>query len=235
MTRSMWATSALALTALLALPSQSQAQRYGMGVGGAPRGGVYFGSGPGYYGPGGNYGSGAYYRPGYDGGYNNGGFYRGPAYAPNAWNNAGQTWYPNSYYNSETYQPAPNYTLSNQPANASQSYYYGPNSPTTSTDPSVAHVRVQVPTAAEVWFDGQATKQQGAERVFVSPSLKSDTAYLYEIQARWMDNGKPVTSTKSVRVQAGKWATVDFNNAAADAAPRAKDPARRTPPADDMP
>lgn len=77
-----------------------------------------------------------------------------------------------------------------------------------------AHVRVLVPSGAEVWFDGSKTTQAGNSREYVSPSLAPDTTYSYEVRARWMDNGKPVEETRKVMVRAGSQATVDFTQPA---------------------
>jgi uncharacterized protein (TIGR03000 family) len=67
-----------------------------------------------------------------------------------------------------------------------------------------AVVLVTVPEGAEVWFDGNPTRQTGAERKFSSPPLEPGNAYHYEVRARWLVNGKPVEQTQVVGVQAGE-------------------------------
>jgi uncharacterized protein (TIGR03000 family) len=76
-------------------------------------------------------------------------------------------------------------------------------------DPS-AHLSVRVPADAEIWVDGVATKQTGAERQFVSPPLEAGQEYSYELKARWIENGREIVQTRRIPVVAGLWKTVDF-------------------------
>src|SRR5262249_38838927 len=63
-------------------------------------------------------------------------------------------------------------------------------------------IDVRVPTGAMIWFDGAATTQTGSLRRFVSPPLKPDTDYVYWVKARWQEDGRDVTRTREVTVQA---------------------------------
>jgi uncharacterized protein (TIGR03000 family) len=77
---------------------------------------------------------------------------------------------------------------------------------------NLARVRVMVPSDAKVWFDGKATRQEGADRRFESPALTPGRAYSYEVKAQWRDrDGKEVTRTRRVDVSANSNLTVDFN------------------------
>jgi uncharacterized protein (TIGR03000 family) len=79
-----------------------------------------------------------------------------------------------------------------------------------------ARVKVTLPDAdARVWFEGQLTKQHGTERGFVSPQLDAGQEYVYDVRARWTENGREVERTRSVRVRADGTATVDFTASAA--------------------
>jgi uncharacterized protein (TIGR03000 family) len=74
----------------------------------------------------------------------------------------------------------------------------------------VALITVEVPADAEVWIEGQQTKQTGASRQFVSPPIDKGRDYEYRIRARWKEDGKVVEQTKQITVFAGDNFTVGF-------------------------
>jgi uncharacterized protein (TIGR03000 family) len=76
--------------------------------------------------------------------------------------------------------------------------------------PVVVTIRVPSPDA-EVWFDGQRTRQEGAQRLFESPALHPGK-YSYQIRAKWRQNGKNMEETRTVQVQPGDRVTVDFTS-----------------------
>jgi uncharacterized protein (TIGR03000 family) len=81
----------------------------------------------------------------------------------------------------------------------------------TTTQPSGAvTVTVHVPADADVWFDGDATKQQGEWREFASPPLTPGKDYSYDVRARWTVGGKAVDQTRTVVVHANDKVEVDF-------------------------
>jgi uncharacterized protein (TIGR03000 family) len=243
----------LATVVLLASPAPSPAQRIGVSFGDG-RGGISFGSGGtgfyygnspysgyrydrygypgygGYYGNYSGYGYGStYYNPGYSGYRNWGSYpgyygyssdYRSPAYSSGSYNFPAGTYYQSAY-------PS-NYATPMAASSADQA------------NSTAATVRVQVPANAQVWFGDHQTQQTGPNRLFVSPPLQANRDYSYTLRARWMDNGREVDRTRTVKVQPG--ATVDVNflqgndtetNDAVPPAPRpAQDPA---PPAKTRP
>jgi uncharacterized protein (TIGR03000 family) len=73
-----------------------------------------------------------------------------------------------------------------------------------------AYITVRVPPGAELWFDGLKMAPTGHVRVFHSPPLTPRVRYVYEIRARWLENGRPITQTQSVAVYAGEPVDVDF-------------------------
>jgi len=78
-----------------------------------------------------------------------------------------------------------------------------------------ASVNVKVPDGkAEVWFGGLKTRQTGKFREFVTPSLRSDETYRYDVKAQWTEDGRAVTRTQSIHVRPGREVTVDFTNPA---------------------
>jgi uncharacterized protein (TIGR03000 family) len=61
-----------------------------------------------------------------------------------------------------------------------------------------------------VWFQNQATTEQGMQRLFHSPALTPNQNFTYTIKARWMENGQAVNQERRVNVQAGQSITVSF-------------------------
>jgi uncharacterized protein (TIGR03000 family) len=85
-----------------------------------------------------------------------------------------------------------------------------------------AQITVVVPADAEVFFDGEATVQRGAERVFISPPLPAGKTFHYELNARWKEGDKPVDHKRRIDVTAGGKVRVDFTTAAPVADDKAK-------------
>jgi len=87
-------------------------------------------------------------------------------------------------------------------------YSYGAYAP--SAPGNRARIRLIVPAGAKVWFGNTATQQTAPARHFESPELTPGKDYVYDITARWTENGKEVTRTRHVGVSAGSSVTVDF-------------------------
>lgn len=69
---------------------------------------------------------------------------------------------------------------------------------------NAALVDMHVPANAEVWFSGEKTSQNGAERSFVTPALDQGRRYAYQIKVRWTDkDGKTVEREQKVPVRPG--------------------------------
>jgi uncharacterized protein (TIGR03000 family) len=68
----------------------------------------------------------------------------------------------------------------------------------------VAYLCVLVPDGAQVWLEGQPTQQTGTVRWYVSPSLPPGIPHVYEVRARWTDQGKDVEQTQQVIIRAGE-------------------------------
>jgi uncharacterized protein (TIGR03000 family) len=93
------------------------------------------------------------------------------------------------------------------------SYYYTPAPQ--SVAENMARIRVFVPADAKVWIDGQETTQTGTDRLFESPPLAPDRAFTYNLKTTWRGpDGKEITLTRQVGVQANACATVDFTQPA---------------------
>jgi uncharacterized protein (TIGR03000 family) len=73
-----------------------------------------------------------------------------------------------------------------------------------------AQVTVVVPADAELYFDGDLTRQRGSERRFVSPPLQIGRTYHYVILARWQQAGQTMEQTRRIAVTGGGTVRVDF-------------------------
>jgi uncharacterized protein (TIGR03000 family) len=83
-----------------------------------------------------------------------------------------------------------------------------------------ASVRVMVPTReAKVWFENEATKQQGTDRIYTSPPLEKGRPYHYTIKASWLENGREITREQTVPVRAGQEVVANFTEANDEFAP----------------
>jgi uncharacterized protein (TIGR03000 family) len=94
------------------------------------------------------------------------------------------------------------------PAGVSQSFY--PPATVTTSSAARAHVTVNVPAGAQVWFDNHLTTTSGSVRQFDSPVLTPGGRYGYVVRARWNENGREVTQTQQVAVTAGANVEVAF-------------------------
>jgi uncharacterized protein (TIGR03000 family) len=179
-------TVAFALGLLLLAPAMAHAQRRG---GGMQYGNYGYMPGYGVQGYGvqyGNYG----YMPGY--GVNP--YYGSSGYTVPQW--TGQT---NPYAYGQ-YNTLPSYDLSG----VTQAMYQSGNAP--------AYVRIFVPTPdAQVFFGDQSTQQTNTTvRDFVSPPLEPGKQFQYEIRATWKQGDQTKDEKRTVDVQAGGRAMVNF-------------------------
>jgi uncharacterized protein (TIGR03000 family) len=113
-------------------------------------------------------------------------------------------------YEAPPYFPTGASSSGSSGSSSDRSSYYSYGA-TSSPESESARLKMVLPDAsAEVWVEGQATKQRGTTRGFVSPALDADKSYAYEVKARWTVNGRPVEQTREVTVRAGVTVTVDF-------------------------
>lgn len=62
----------------------------------------------------------------------------------------------------------------------------------------------RLPENALLWVEGRLTRLRGPVRYFQSPSLVPGERYSYQVRAVWVENGRWVSQTLKVPVQAGK-------------------------------
>lgn len=73
-----------------------------------------------------------------------------------------------------------------------------------------AVITVNVPSSAQIWFDGVATKQTGSARTFVSPPLPAGRVFKYTILGRWVEDGQKIEQTRKIAVKGGDRITVNW-------------------------
>ena len=81
---------------------------------------------------------------------------------------------------------------------------------------------VRLPGDATLTIGGQSMTQRGSERTFVTPELAPGYQYSYQLEARWMEGGKEVKTTRTVEFSPGKTTVVDFLTKERVPAPRVK-------------
>ncbi len=92
-----------------------------------------------------------------------------------------------------------------------------PSFPQVQAVDNAAHVVVNVPADARVWFNDAPTRQTGICREFASPPIEPGRTYTYTIRASWAEDGRDVSQEQAVDVQAGGRAVVDFTRGVRDA------------------
>lgn len=80
--------------------------------------------------------------------------------------------------------------------------------PAPSQKPNVAILVARLPKEAPLWVEGALTTSKGWTRFFETPTLNAGKHYRYTVRAVWCEDGKWVSQTYSVPMQAGKVACV---------------------------
>ncbi len=71
---------------------------------------------------------------------------------------------------------------------------------------------IKAPTDVRIRVDGQDTPRTASEETFTTPELQPGRTYQYVVEAQALRDGKTLTSTKRVTVEAGRQSEVDFND-----------------------
>jgi uncharacterized protein (TIGR03000 family) len=77
---------------------------------------------------------------------------------------------------------------------------------------SPATVVIKAPTDASVLVDGQPTQRSAAEETFTTPALEPGKPYQYDFEVKAVRDGKTVSRSTRVIVEAGKRSEVDFSD-----------------------
>jgi uncharacterized protein (TIGR03000 family) len=70
--------------------------------------------------------------------------------------------------------------------------------------PMAAVLVFNLPEQAAVWVEGMQLPTGGQTCYFHSPALSPDKAYSYTVRADWLEDGRRVSQTTKVPVQAGQ-------------------------------
>jgi uncharacterized protein (TIGR03000 family) len=82
-------------------------------------------------------------------------------------------------------------------------------------DPNAVMLVAHLPADARFFVGGEPTTQTGTVRYFVSPALPPGKVFHYTVRVDWVENGKQVSQTERIPVQAGEIHCVDIVPAAA--------------------
>jgi uncharacterized protein (TIGR03000 family) len=72
-------------------------------------------------------------------------------------------------------------------------------------------VVVKLPADAKLFAQNKPTQSTGQLRRFVTPPLGQDAVFAYELKAELVRDGRTLTKTLHIRVQAGQQTTVEFS------------------------
>jgi uncharacterized protein (TIGR03000 family) len=86
--------------------------------------------------------------------------------------------------------------------------------------PAVARVTVVLPDSATLTVNGTAVSATRGTQTFETPSLEAGRRYFYTIKADLVRDGRTVSETRRVEVEAGKDVKVDFTPVAVRTARR---------------
>jgi uncharacterized protein (TIGR03000 family) len=77
---------------------------------------------------------------------------------------------------------------------------------------NTALIDIKVPPDAQIFFDDAQTRQTGAIRQFITPSLDPSKNFSYIVHARWKEGDRDMDDTRKVTVHAGARLRVDFTS-----------------------
>jgi uncharacterized protein (TIGR03000 family) len=86
----------------------------------------------------------------------------------------------------------------------------GKNGDKETTVPTRAKLLVEVPSDARLFIDDMPVKVPAGVRSFDTPPLEPGQLFYYVVRVEAMRDGRPVTETRRIIVQAGQVARADF-------------------------
>jgi uncharacterized protein (TIGR03000 family) len=75
---------------------------------------------------------------------------------------------------------------------------------------SRATVTVHLPADAKLYVDGKVVDLTSSTRTFSTPDIEKGREYFYDLKAEWTRDGKVVSDSQRVVLQAGKVSNVEF-------------------------
>jgi uncharacterized protein (TIGR03000 family) len=104
-------------------------------------------------------------------------------------------------------------TPSPRPKPPTVSVYPAPPPEPAAAADACLRVAVKLPdAAATVWFGETPTVTAGADRLYESPPLAAGQSYTYTVTAKWAENGKERTESRTLTGRPGETLTADFTN-----------------------
>jgi uncharacterized protein (TIGR03000 family) len=105
----------------------------------------------------------------------------------------GSPYYGSSYYRTGYYSYPSQYT----------SMYFSGDMNTARAENRVT-LNIQAPAGANLWISDVFVGQGNSSRQFISPPLENGRTYTYDVKARWMQDGREMTSTRTLEFQGGQ-------------------------------
>ena len=65
-------------------------------------------------------------------------------------------------------------------------------------------LNIQTPAGANLWISDVFVGQGDGSRQFISPPLENGRNYVYDVKASWMQDGREMTSTRTLEFQGGQ-------------------------------
>jgi uncharacterized protein (TIGR03000 family) len=81
---------------------------------------------------------------------------------------------------------------------------------TPSSSSSSASLDIRVPEGADVRIDGRPLEQSGIKRRYVTPAVPPNQSVHHRINATWTENGRKISASRDVMVQAGDRQSILF-------------------------
>src|SRR5262245_56985488 len=117
------------------------------------------------------------------GGYYGSGYYGSPYYS--------SPYYGSSYYSGYSY-----------PTQYTSMYFSGDMEQARAENRVM--LNIQAPTGANLWISDVFMGQGDGNRQYISPPLENGRKYIYDVKARWMQDGREMTSTRSFEFVGGQ-------------------------------
>jgi uncharacterized protein (TIGR03000 family) len=96
-------------------------------------------------------------------------------------------------------------TTTTQPTQPGRTSFYAGGAPN-----NTVVLNIRLPADAELRIEGQKMALGGPTRQVFSPPLDPNREYTYDLQAKWLENGKEVSKTRTVTFKPGKALDVNF-------------------------
>jgi uncharacterized protein (TIGR03000 family) len=118
--------------------------------------------------------------------------------------------YNNDYYNSPSAPVDRSMSEPEMQGGVRQSLYTAPETMPGAKGDMPVYLDVRLPMGALVTIEGEKTSQSGSRRLFISPPVAPGKRYVYDVTAKWMQDGREMSRSSKVYVHAGETVQVDL-------------------------